>query len=143
MTPAIPVTLKMTSACKPSGLACLVLLLAACGGPVSFMAGGALAGPEAPFDASVVPPADTVIALETRPAEPYSVHVNGLVVDGRLFVDPAPERKWHGFLLADDLVRLRIDGGDVVYAARVTPLSDPVLLEKFDAQRDVFEIVAR
>ena len=32
--------------------------------------------------------------LETRPADPYSVHLNYFVRDGDLFIDPAEGRRW-------------------------------------------------
>ena len=119
------------------------LLLGACSGPFAGMPGGALSGTEAawgPTDAEI----DTgVIALETRTSDPYSVYIGVFPVDGRLYIDPAESRTWYGHLQADPRVRVRFDGSDVVYLARVRREEDPAILQQFEPDRIVMELVAR
>jgi hypothetical protein len=37
---------------------------------------------------------DAFIDLETRPEDPYSVELNYIVKDGKLYIDPAEGREW-------------------------------------------------
>ena len=82
----------------------LATLLAGCGGPLLAIPGGALAGEPAAVPASWGASHTGVLELETRPGDPYSVQVNYVVRDGRLYVDPADGRRWlvnRGFLVGD------------------------------------------
>lgn len=69
--------------------------LGGCGGPVLIIPGGALSGEvvETPVDDwSFV--RSTFIDLETRPEDPYSVELNYVLRDGRIYIDPAEGRRW-------------------------------------------------
>ena len=120
---------------KPLLILTVAFLLGACSGPFFYFPGGALAGPEQPYGADAVPTGDTLIQLETRPSEPYSVNLNAVVMDGALYLDPTEERAWYQHIVADNRIRIRIDGADTVYTAKATIMQDPVVTGKFDADR--------
>lgn len=123
---------------------CLLLpLLGGCNGPVAMMPGGALKGPTASIASASIPAADTVIALETRPADPYSVNINAVVIAGVLHVDPTRERRWYQHMAEDDRVRLRLEGTPTIYLARAETVQDPAVLERFEADRVVLRLVPR
>ncbi len=117
-----------------------VALLACGGGPVGMFPGGALRGTvvEAPVgDWSFAEDYGTV-DLETRPGDPYSVRVNFVVRDGRLYIDPAEGRTWYRNIVADPRVRVRF--GDEVYSATAVLVTDPAELEGFDPDRKVYRL---
>lgn len=119
----------------------LATLLAGCGGPLLAIPGGALAGEPAAVPVSWGASHTGVLELETRPGDPYSVQVNYVVRDGRLYVDPADGRRWLEHLRASPLVRVRIDGR--VYAMRAVLAGRPGELAGFDEDRWIYELVAR
>ena len=124
-------------------LAASLTLVAACSGPFLVFAGGALQGPEQPYSPAVVPAQDTLVQLETRPDDPYSVNLNAFVVAGNLYLDPTAERAWYEHITQDNRIRLRIDGFDVVYSARAVEVTDPAIKARFDADRIPLRIQAR
>ncbi len=126
--------------------AALALLLAigvaACGGPFLVFPGGALRGQVA--DGPVKDwsfAQDKFVDLETRPADPYSVTVNYVVRDGRLYVDPAEGRRWLDYMREDPRVRVRFGG--VIYPAHAVLVQDPAELQGFDADRLIYRIESR
>ena len=104
----------------------LLLGLAAsgCNGPWLLLPGGKLAGEPrpAPSDWAFAGTHGTV-QLETRPEDPYSVNVAFTVVDGRLYVNAGDtETQWVKNIVANPLVRLRMDGG--LYDLRAERVTD-------------------
>ncbi|MEM7099336.1 MAG: hypothetical protein AAF541_13825 [Pseudomonadota bacterium] len=126
-----------------AGFVVALSLVSGCGGPLGMIAGGKLAGSEAPFTDDRVPQENKVIALETRPSDPYSVNIGTFVIDGRLYVDPAVERTWYQHMQENPDVRIRFDGEDVVYTARAYPVEDASVLAKFEADRVVLRLGPR
>jgi hypothetical protein len=123
-------------------LTALGLTLSACGGPFLVFPGGALRGEvvtEAPTDWSFVD--DAFVDLETRPENPYSVELNYIVRDGKLYIDPAEGRKWFEYLKADPRVRVRF--GDKVYLLEAVLVGKPGELEGFDADRFIYRLDPR
>ena len=55
--------------------------------------------------------------LETNPGAPYSVNVGYRVINGKVYVDPAEERRWYCYMKQDPRVRLRFDGETEIYEA--------------------------
>ena len=121
----------------------LLLLLAACGGPLGMLAGGELDGRVAPFSQDLVPGEGGVIQLETRPDDPYSVNIGTVVIGGSLYMDPAEERRWYKYIKANPDIRIRFDGADTVYTARAYPVTDEAVLTQFEADRIVLRIGPR
>ena len=120
----------------------LLPLIAACGGPLWVIPGGALSGElvsEPVADWSFV--TDAFVDLETRPDDPYSVTVNYVVKQGALYIDPAEGRTWLEHIRADPRVRVRF--GERVYPVEAVLVDRPGELEGFDADRFVYRLDPR
>lgn len=114
----------------------------ACGGPFLVFPGGALRGEvvsEPVEDWSFVD--SLFVDLETRPERPYSVELNYVVRDGRLYIDAAEGRRWHEYLRADPRVRVRFDGR--IYPLEAVRVGRPGELEGFDEDRFVYRLDPR
>ncbi len=79
--------------------------------------------------------------LETRPDDPYSVELNYVVRDGKLYVDPAEGRIWLDHIRADPRVRVRL--GCKVYPATAVLAGEPGTLEGFPKSRFVYRLDSR
>ncbi len=121
--------------------AALAANLIACGGPLLVFPGGRLSGEvvDPPNDFSFAD--DTFIDLETRPGDPYSVELNYVVKNGRLYIDPAEGRAWLDHIREDQNVRVRIH--DKVYPLRAVLVEDPAELEGFDESRVIYRLDPR
>jgi len=131
------------SALASTGLAAVALacLLAGCDGPFFMFPGGRLSGVEAAPPADWSAFASGIFELETRPSDPYSVELNYIVKDGKLYVDPAEGRRWLDHMRADPHVRVRFV--DEVYPLRAVRVTDPAELEGFDPERIVYRLDPR
>ena len=117
-------------------------LLLACGGPIFIIPGGALAG------TVVTQPVDDwcfvtdwFVDLETRPADPYSVELNYVVREGKLYVDHAEGRTWLEHIRRNPMVRVRF--GDKVYPLEAVLVGRPGELEGFDTDRFIYRLDPR
>ncbi len=120
----------------------LVPLLAGCGGPFLVFPGGELSGEvvtEPVDDWSFVD--DTFLDLEVRPSDPYSVELNYVVRDGKLYIDPAEGRRWLDYIREDPRVRARFGGK--VYPLTAVLVGEPGELEGFDPDRFIYRLDAR
>ena len=81
------------------------------------------------------------IELETRPDDPYSVQLNYIVKDGKLYIDPAEGRTWFEHIKADPRVRVRL--GDQIYPLNAVLAGRPGELEGFDPERFVYRLDPR
>lgn len=117
----------------------ILLLTTGCSGPLGFLPGGSLGERDQPITSLTLQPhwqaEGVVIALETRPRDPYSVKVGAVVVDGSLYIDPAPERTWYQYLADNADIRFRIDGERTIYRARVFPATEAHIRNRFEAGR--------
>jgi len=124
-------------------LVVLVLTTAlACGGPLLIFPGGELSGEvvsEPVTDWSFL--TEDVIDLETRPADPYSVQLNYIGRDGKLYIDPAEGRRWLEFIRADPRVRARFSGK--IYPLQAVLVGKPGELEGFDSDRFIYRLDPR
>ena len=112
-----------------SGL--LVLVAAACNGPMGLLPGGKLAGKPgaAPENWNFAGDSGTV-QLETRPGDPYSVNVAYTIIDGRLYINAGDtETAWVKNIAADPDVLLRMN--DVLYELKARRLTDRAEIEQF------------
>jgi len=117
-------------------------LFVGCSGPGPFIPGGELKGEvvtEPVEDWSFV--TDMFVDLETRPSDPYSVELNYIVRDGKLYIDPAEGRTWFEYLKADPRLRVRFDGK--IYPVTAVLVGRPGELEGFDADRYVYRLDSR
>ncbi len=120
----------------------LVLFSFGCGGPLLVFPGGELSGEivTTPVeDWSFV--GDSFVDLETRPDDPYSVQLNYIVKDGKLYVDPAEGRNWLDHIRADPRVRVRFGGK--VYPLKAVLVGQPGELEGFDQDRYIYRLDPR
>ena len=85
--------------------------------------------------------ADTFVDLEVRPSDPYSVELNYIVKEGRLYIDPAEGRRWLDYIREDPRVRVRFSGK--VYPATAVLVEDPAERVGFDPDRFVYRIESR
>ena len=129
----------------PTMLMILLVLLTSiggCNGPLARIPGGAFHGATAaatPGDWSALQ--DGVFELETRPEDPYSVEINYVVRNGRLYIDPAEGRGWLTNLRADPRVRVRIGGN--IYAMQASLVDNPTERAGFAADRFVYRLDPR
>jgi hypothetical protein len=84
---------------------------------------------------------DMFIDLETRPDDPYSVELNYIVRDGRLYVDPAEGRRWLEHIREDPNLRVRLGGK--VYSVKAVLVGEPGELAGFDEDRFVYRLDSR
>jgi len=126
-----------------TGLGLLVAALAlACGGPFLVLPGGELRGEvvsEPVEDWSFV--SGSFVDLETRPHDPYSVQLNYVVKEGKLYVDPAEGRRWLEYIRVDPRVRVRF--GDRIYPLEAVLVGRPGELEGFDPDRFIYRLDPR
>lgn len=123
-------------------ISALLMMSLACGGPMLVFPGGALSGEvvsEPVEDWSFV--TDSFVDLELRPEDPYSVELNYIVRDGKLYIDPKEGRRWFDYLKEDPHVRVRFDGK--VYSLRAVLVGKPGELEGFDADRFIYRLDSR
>ncbi len=121
----------------------LSLLLAACSGPLWSFPGGALEGEEAPLVLADLPADGGVIVLETNPSAPYSVNIGFTVVNGNMYIDPAESRTWYQNIAADPLIRIRLEGAEIIHPAVAVTETDPTVLAGFEAGRIVLRLMPR
>ncbi|MFT6438194.1 MAG: hypothetical protein ACJAVI_006280 [Candidatus Azotimanducaceae bacterium] len=118
-------------------------LLAACNGPLSIIPGGALQGEETPLVLSSLPVDGGLIALETRPDDPYSVHVGFVVINNNMYIDPAQERVWYEYMQSDPRIRIRFDGSELIHPAIAIAETDAAIIDQFEEDRRVLRIEPR
>ncbi len=118
-----------------AALLAAALTAGGCGGPLGFIPGGSLGQPDQPFADLKLPAEGPVIELETRPRDPYSVKVGTVIINGRMYIDPAPKRTWYKHLSSNGEIRLRLDGDSTIYRARVYPVDDAQVRAAFADDR--------
>ena len=134
-----PRTLALSFALPLASSLALLAIVVGCGGPVLVFPGGALSGDvvsEPIDDWSFV--SDSFIDVEFRPDDPYSVELNYIVRDGKLYIDPAEGRNWFEYLKADP--RLRVRFGDKVYPVVAVLVGQPGELDGFNADRFIYRL---
>ena len=115
------------------GYTALSLLLIACEGPVGVMPGGALSGTvETPPAVWQLEKDADLAQLETRPADPYSINLVYVQLDGRLYIYAGNTRtNWVAHIEADPRMRIRIN--DTIYPMRAARVTDQDKIRQFAA----------
>ena len=80
----------------------------------------------------------TLLQLETLVDEPYSVFLRSTVIDGELYIDAAPARRWGKHLAQFNQVRIKL--GDKIYPAIAREVTDPELTAKFLPGRKLYRL---
>ncbi len=115
-----------------------LLGLAACSEPFFYFSGGRLTGEETPL--VHMPAASGVLQIETLPTDPYSVNIGYVLLDGKVYIDPAEDRQWYQNILVDPTVRIRFDGSDQVHPMMTVPESNLEILTQFDPTRIILRL---
>lgn len=132
----------MTNRTLLTSFAVISLAWFGCGGPFLLFPGGRLAGEVVTAPVSDWSFADDMfVDIEVRPDDPYSVELNYVVRDGKLYLDPAEGREWFDHIRADD--RLRIRFGSKIYPVRAVLVGAPGEVEGFDPERFVYRLESR
>jgi hypothetical protein len=99
-------------------------------GPLGPIPGGAFVGPVNPDPRPDWSDLEEVIELEIRPAQPWSLSVWNVVIDGELYVPSASgaRRRWTAVAVEEPLVRLRTRGQ--IYERRIERVTDPALRQR-------------
>ena len=115
----------------------------ACSGPFLVIPGGELSGEvvTAPVEDWSFVSDEPFVDLETRPDDPYSVQLNYVLRDGKLYIDPAEGRTWFEYLKQDLNVRIRF--GDKIYPVTAVLVGRPGELEGFDPDRFIYRLDSR
>jgi hypothetical protein len=122
-------------------VAVLCLAVAACQTPFLVFSGRALQGPVQEVDSFAFAARYTLLTLEVRPEQPYSVILR-VVMDGdTLLIDAAQHRRWHTYLKQNPNVRIRL--GKTIYPARAVKLDDPRLAARFLKGRTIYRLEPR
>jgi hypothetical protein len=129
--------------CRAAVLGVILTACLACGGPFLVIPGGELSGEvvtEPVEDWSFVSD-EPFIDLETTPDDPYSIQLNYILRDGKLYIDPAEGRTWFEYLKQDLNVRIRF--GDKIYPVTAVLVGRPGELEGFDPDRFIYRLDSR
>lgn len=119
----------------------LILLLSGCRTAFLTIPGGELRGEEVRVSSFSFAVEFSILQLEVRPENPYSVRLRVLMNEGNLYIDAAKSRRWHRFLAADPNVRVKL--GSKVYPASVTLITDAALLLNFIRGRSIYRLDPR
>ncbi|MFP6805587.1 MAG: hypothetical protein VB957_00105 [Pseudomonadales bacterium] len=122
-------------------LVILILLTSACQTAFLTLPGGTLVGEEAETDSFAFASEFALLQLETRPSDPYSIWLRVVVLDGRLYIDAAPGRRWHKYLSQDPDIRIKL--GQLIYRANARVVTDKRLLEEFLNGRTIYRLDPR
>lgn len=120
-----------------------VIMVGACSGPVMWLPGGQLEGPEMPLVVASVAADVEVLQLETNPIKPYSVNLGFQRIDGQIYIDPAADRQWYKYIQADPMVRVRFGDAKEVNLAVAAVVTNADILAQFEADRVVLRIDPR
>ncbi len=110
-------------------------------GPIVVLPGGEFKGEEASAEnwefASVYP----TLQLEMRPSRPYSVNLNFVLREDKLYIDPAPTRRWYTYLVENPEVRVRFDKD--IYRAYAVHVTDESEIAGMDPEREIYRLELR
>lgn len=118
-----------------------VLLLSGCQTPVLVFAGAALNGELKETENFAFASRFKILKLEVNPQAPYSVILRCTVINGHIYLDAAPKRRWGQYLLENPHVRVKL-GADL-YLATAVRISDPDILQRFYEGRAVYRLEPR
>ena len=109
------------------------LTLSACDGPLPFLSGGELNGVVAEVPVNwQLEEISGLAQLETRPAEPYSVNLAYVQMDGSFYFYAGDTRtNWVKHIEENPLVRVRVN--DTIYPGRAVRVTDEDEIARFAA----------
>jgi hypothetical protein len=113
-----------------------LLLVAGCQSPFLVFPGKSLSGEVAYTTSFQFASQFPLLQLETRQ---YSVILRTTVIDGELYLDAAPGRRWGKYLAETGRARLKL--GDKLYPARAEVVNNEAITSRFLAGRTVYRMV--
>jgi hypothetical protein len=117
------------------------LLLSGCQSPLLVFPGKQLQGETAQAENFEFAADYRLLTLEVNPDDPYSVYLRATVIDGQLYIDAAPARRWGRHIASNREVRIKL--GTKIYPAIADSVSDPDILSSFLNGRAVYRITPR
>lgn len=117
----------------------LLIVLGGCQSPFLVFPGKALQGGLQQTNSFAFAEQFKVLQLETRPAAPYSVYLRVTVIEGELYIDASPGRRWAKYLRETPNCRIKL--GDSLYNAVAEEVLDPAVIQLFMPARRVYRIV--
>ena len=113
----------------------------ACSKPFLTFPGQALQGIESEAASWEFARQFTILQLETRPEDPYSVYLQVIVKNGQLYIDAASQRRWHDHIKQNPAVRIKL--GDFIYPASAIQVTAPEELQGFISGRTIYRLEHR
>jgi endo-beta-N-acetylglucosaminidase D len=113
-------------------------LCTGCSTPFLTLPGKSLQGDEAVAESWEFASAYTIMQLETRPQNPYSVYHLVVLKNNNLYINAAERRRWHDYIKQDPNVRVKL--GDKIYRARAVEVTDPEVLDDFSKRRTIYRL---
>lgn len=115
-----------------------LLLVTACQSPFLVFAGKALVGEETSTKSFAFASEYSLLQLETHVDEPYSVILRCTVIEGQLYIDAAPRRRWGKNLAQSNAVRVKL--GNKIYPALASEVTDASLTRLFLSGRKLYRL---
>ncbi len=124
---------------RASVLLLCLLMTAGCATPFLVFPGEALQGEvtSGPIDAGD----HGLLQLEVNPDDPYSVILRVTEIEGAIYIDASPRRRWATYMAENPAVRVKL--GDDIYEVFARPVDDPVITERFLPGRTIYRLEAR
>jgi hypothetical protein len=124
----------------PRRVAGIIFLIALSGCQTAFLTlpGKQLTGTEIPTSSFKFAAGFSLLQLEVRPAKPYSVWLRVVMKVDELYIDAAPNRRWHTYLKDESRVRVKL--GNNIYPAEAVLITDEKLLKTFLSGRSIYRL---
>ena len=133
--------MQLSAHLKYAPLLALLLTMAACQSPFLVFSGRTLTGPVVEADSFSFAEQFKLLQLEVRPADAYSVLLRVSMIDDRLYIDAAQNRRWHDYLRVNNSVRIKLGGQ--VYPATAVLVEDPNIARQFLRDRTIYRLDPR
>jgi len=116
----------------------LTTLVSACQSPYLVFSGKALTGELGHAENFDFAKNFTLLKLETHLPKPYSVILRVNVIDSKLYIDAASNRRWHDYIKENKHIRIQL--GEVIYLAKASVVNDEEIKSRFLSGRTIYLI---
>ena len=116
----------------------VLLLITGCQSPMLVFPGKELTGDTGLTESFSVARQYKLLRLEVNPDAPYSVILRTTIIDGELYVDAAPGRKWGKYIAQNNQVKVKL--GNTIYPGTCIKVQDQEILNNFLKGRSVYRI---
>ncbi|MFT4676021.1 MAG: hypothetical protein ACJAX5_002379 [Patiriisocius sp.] len=115
-----------------------LVLLVGCQSPMLVLPGKALQGEVQQVESFAFAAGFDFLVLETRSEQPYSVNLRVTVINGELYIDASPGRRWAQHLIESPICRIKL--GDALFEAVAIEVTDPNIKNRFLSQRRIYRM---